>query len=54
MPCDASYTGSVGRRIVGQQDSKKKKIIKAKWTGRMAEVVECLPSKCKALSSNPA
>jgi hypothetical protein len=28
------------------------KITKAKKAGRVAQVVECLPCKCKALSSN--
>jgi hypothetical protein len=30
-----------------------RKITKARRAGGMAEVVECLPSKCKSLSFNP-
>jgi hypothetical protein len=30
------------------------KIIRAKWTGGVAQLVECLLSKCKALNSNPS
>jgi hypothetical protein len=29
------------------------KVARVKWTGRVAQVVECLLCKCKALSSNP-
>jgi hypothetical protein len=28
--------------------------MKAKWTGEVAQAVECLFCKCKALSSNPS
>jgi hypothetical protein len=32
----------------------KKKIIKIKKAGGVAQAVRCLPTKCKALSSNPS
>jgi hypothetical protein len=51
-------SGSVIRRIVGQASPGKmlrfiSKIIRAKWAGGMSQVVEHLPTKCEALSSNP-
>jgi hypothetical protein len=30
------------------------KITRAKWAGGVAQVVECLLCKCKAMSSNPS
>jgi hypothetical protein len=30
------------------------KITRAKWTGSVAQVIECLLCKCEALSSNPS
>jgi hypothetical protein len=51
-----SYLGSVNMRIVVQTGLGKNmraisKITKVKRAGSMAQVVKCLPSKCKALSS---
>jgi hypothetical protein len=37
----------------GRSYQKKKKNLKAKRAGGVTQVVQCLPSKCKALSSNP-
>jgi hypothetical protein len=57
--CHSSYTGNKGRRISLQtvryniQDPTRK-IIQAKRIGEIAQVVECLPSKLKALCSNPS
>jgi hypothetical protein len=41
------------QQIIRDPISKKKKIIKSKSTGRGAQMVKCLPSKCEALGSNP-
>jgi DNA-binding transcriptional regulator PaaX len=53
--------GSVDRRIIvvqGQPQTKSmrpylKNNLKAKRAGGLAQAVECLPSKCKALNSKP-
>jgi hypothetical protein len=55
--CHPSYMESVNRRIVVQASLGIKvrpysKNNKAKKAGSVAKVVECLPSKLKALSSN--
>jgi hypothetical protein len=56
---DLSYAGGIGRRIVVSGCSRQKhqtlseKITKAKRDGGMTQVIEHLPSTCKALSSNP-
>jgi hypothetical protein len=58
--CHPSYTGSLNRRIAVQASPDinvrpfPKKITKAKRAGGVAQVVECLPSKFKALSSKPS
>jgi hypothetical protein len=55
-----SYVGGTNRRIVVQPSPGKKtqdpiqKITKAKKGWDMTQVVECLPSSYKALSSNPS
>jgi hypothetical protein len=52
-----SYVGGIGKRTVVQGWPQTKtqnpiqKITKAKRTGSMAQVVECLPTKLRALSS---
>jgi hypothetical protein len=56
--CHTSYLGSINRRIKVQAHLSIKrdtisKITKAKRTGSMTQVVELLPRKSKALSSNP-
>jgi hypothetical protein len=54
-----SYAGGVGRRTIvqGQPQAKNTdpiwKIAKAKMAGHMAQVVQHLPGKYKALSSSP-
>jgi hypothetical protein len=54
-PFSASHSHALYRKnlrwILHFRFLKKKSMIKIKKT--MAQVVECLPSKCKALSSNP-
>jgi hypothetical protein len=57
--CNSSYLGNreIGRIMVQTSLGKKRdpisKITRAKRAGGVAQVVEPLPSKCKALSSNP-
>jgi hypothetical protein len=54
-----SYSGGVGRRTIVQGWSRQKhetlpeKQTKAKRGGGVAQVAVHLPSKCRALSSNP-
>jgi hypothetical protein len=55
--CHPSYTGSINRRIevqvsLGETRDPIRKIMKAKRSGSVAQVVEHLLSKCKALNSN--
>jgi hypothetical protein len=45
----ATWEAVVGRNFVQGQPWK----TRAKWTGSMVQVVQCLPCKCKILSSNP-
>jgi hypothetical protein len=58
--CYSSYIGSVNRRIMLQAGSGinarlylKKLYLKAQRAGGMAQMLACLPDKCKVLSSNP-
>jgi hypothetical protein len=58
--CHPSYAGGVGRRIMvfdqlGTKSARsyEKKLIKAKRARGMAQVVEFLPTKHEALTSNP-
>jgi hypothetical protein len=58
--CNPCYTGGIDRRIAVPGQSRQncknlsKNIFARKGEGArcMAQAVECLPSKCKALSSN--
>jgi hypothetical protein len=53
--CSSSYAGSIGTRFIVQGKTDKilsEKELKLKRAGVVAQVVEHLPSKCEALSSN--
>jgi hypothetical protein len=55
----ATWQVEIGKIVVlGEPGQKNRepvlKIIKAKTAGSMTQVVERLPGKCKALSSNPS
>jgi hypothetical protein len=58
--CNPSYRGDIARRILvqGQRQAEVRepiqKITRAKLAEGVAQVVECLPSKLKALSSIPS
>jgi hypothetical protein len=62
MACiyNPSYAGDIGRRIMvpGQPRQKCKILLEnnseEKSAEGVAQVLECLPSKCKALSPNPS
>jgi hypothetical protein len=54
--CNPSYLGGGGRRILSLRTAQTKLVrpyLKNKRSGSVAQVVEHLPSKCEALSSNP-
>jgi hypothetical protein len=42
------------QKLLLQKNSNICKIKKNSWTGDMTQVLECLPSKCEALDSNPS
>jgi hypothetical protein len=56
----ATWEADIGRIVVGGQpeqilqETSTVKITRAKWTGGMAPVVECLLCKHEMLSSNPS
>jgi hypothetical protein len=50
--CHPKYAGNIKNHGPGINGRPYLKNNKAKRTGVMAQVVECLPSKCEALSSN--
>jgi hypothetical protein len=57
-PVIPATQGSTYRKIVvqdslGIKQNPVPKVTNAKQTGRVAQMVECLPSKCKVLSSVP-
>jgi hypothetical protein len=52
--CNPTYLGGRNRRITVQGQLARKKKVGGRQVGSMAQVVECLPSKYKALSSNPS
>jgi hypothetical protein len=45
---------AVQSQPIGKAETPSEKQQKAKRSGCAAQVVECLPSKCKALDSNPS
>jgi hypothetical protein len=59
--CNLSYLEAEIGRITAQdnpwkvvQETSIPKIFRAKWTGSIAQAVECLLCKCEAPSSNPS
>jgi hypothetical protein len=51
----ATWEAEIGRIVFGgQHETPISKITRAKWTGDVAQTVECLLCKCKALCSKPS
>jgi hypothetical protein len=50
---EVEIEGTLSRSAWAKTKDSIRKITKQKRTGGMIQVVECMPSKCEALSSNP-
>jgi hypothetical protein len=51
--CNSSYSGGRGRRITSARAKLGKPSLRNKRAGDMAQVIEHLPVKCKALVQSP-